>query len=648
MPRLLAIAASLVFFLAGQSIARAETEFVALCYHDIQDAPRNTRNGMFGVKTADLIVQFEWLRENGYHPVSLDDLLAARDNHRALPDKPVLLTFDDGYTSFYTRVFPLLKLFNYPAVLALVGHWQETPADGSVSYAELALPRTDFIGWDAVKEMAGSGLVEIASHTFDLHRGITANPYENVQPAATTRLYDLATGTYEDDARYEKRIRDDLTHSIEVIQANTGIKVRALVWPYGAHNAVADKIAADLGLGITLTLDVGKNDVAGFQSIKRVLVANNTDIADFAWIMRPRPKPAPVRVAHVDLDYVFDDNKAQQNKNLDHLLDRIKDLQINTVYLQAYADPDGDGVANALYFPNRHLPMREDLFNRVAWQLRTRAGVQVYAWMPVLAYDSAGIENLKDAEVTAVNPPQENQPQQQHRLSPFNSKAVEYIGDMYEDLAKHADFAGLLFHDDAFLTDYEDNSPAALQAYRNAGLPDSIEALRKNPALMAQWTTKKSAALVAATHRYAERARLYRPSLKTARNIYARVIQEPDAEAWFAQSLPLFLANYDYTAIMAMPFLDGTEQSPRSWLKELVAKTLTYDGARARAVFELQTEDWDQKRPLRSDFVAGQMRLLKEAGVVSFGYYPDDFVDNRPALGEIRPQISLSTFPYKQ
>ena len=45
-----------------------------------------------------------------------------------------------------------------------------------------------------------------------------------------------------------------------------------------------------------------------------------------------------------------------------------------------------DGVAEALYFPKRHLPMRADLFNRVAWQLMARAGVKVFAWMPVLAF----------------------------------------------------------------------------------------------------------------------------------------------------------------------------------------------------------------------------------------------------------------------
>ena len=63
----------------------------------------------------------------------------------------------------------------------------------------------------------------------------------------------------------------------------------------------------------------------------------------------------------------------------------MKPLKPTTVYLQAYADPDGYGVVE-VYFPNRYLPVRADLFSRVAWQLSTRVGVKVFASMPVMAF----------------------------------------------------------------------------------------------------------------------------------------------------------------------------------------------------------------------------------------------------------------------
>jgi len=53
------------------------------------------------------------------------------------------------------------------------------------------------LNWDQVREMVQSGLVEIASHSYDLHKGITANPQGNTQAAAVTRLYDDPMMVYE-------------------------------------------------------------------------------------------------------------------------------------------------------------------------------------------------------------------------------------------------------------------------------------------------------------------------------------------------------------------------------------------------------------------------------------------------------------------
>lgn len=91
---------------------------------------------------------------------------------------------------------------------------------------------------------------------------------------------------------------------------------------------------------------------------------------------------------HVDLDYIYDKNPEQVERNLGHLLDRIREMGVNTVYLQAFSDPDANGSADMVYFPNRYLPMRADLFNRVAWQISTRTSVnRVYAWMPLMAWE---------------------------------------------------------------------------------------------------------------------------------------------------------------------------------------------------------------------------------------------------------------------
>jgi len=624
----------------------AGDSFLALCYHDVQDKlPAET--AIITLSSDELLAQFSWLKAHDYHPVSLDDLVAARDGRRALPDKAVLLSFDDGYESMYTRVFPLLKLYHFPAVLALVGSWMETAPGKNLGYEDAQFTRDNLLSWEQVREMQASGLVEVASHSYALHLGVSANPQGNRQPAAVTRIYDPATRRYENNDDYRSRIRADLLRSARILKRRLGHAPRAVVWPYGAYSQTTIAIAKALNMPITLNLADGRGKVGRLQSIPRYLIPRDMPLADFVWLVRNHEAAQPRRVAQVDLDYIYDADPAQQEKNLGRLVERIKRLEINTVYLQAFADPDGDGSADALYFPNRHLPVRADLFDRAAWQLHTRAGVKVYAWLPVLAY------KLPDADpvsrMTVQHDLQRNTVTAQHdfRLSPFYPEVRRLITDIYEDLAKYTSFDGILFHDDAYLTDHEDSSAAALSYYhREWGLPATLTAIRSSPKTLATWSAHKTRFLTDFTAELAARVRHYRPEIKTARNLYAAVILDPRAEEWFAQSFPDFLAHYDYTAVLAMPYLEGAPQ-PQPWLKRLAARVAAVPGAMARTVFELQTRNWRSKAPLDDAQLAADMAILRRAGVINYGYYPDDMVNDRPAVTVIRPQLSLRSNPYR-
>ncbi len=619
-------------------------DLIALCYHDVTD--NGVPDDDMSVSRDNLIAHFAWLREHGYRPVSIDDIFAARSGGQPLPEKAVLLTFDDGYRSFYQRVFPLLKAFNYPAVLALVGSWLETPTGEMVRYGESRVPRELFMSWPQLREVAESGLVEIASHSYDLHRGIIANPQGNELPAMTARAFDPAENSYESDGAYRERLREDFKRNRALLEDKLGLKPRVMVWPYGQYNRIAVDLAEEVGMSLTFSL---ASEGAGGKDprvVGRDLVLGNPKAADFVWSLRNRSlhRNFPRRVLHVDLDYVFDEDPVQQEDNLGLLLERVLDLGVNTVYLQAFADPDGDGVADALYFPNRHLPMRADLFNRVAWQLRTRTGVTVYAWMPVLGFALDMPGHLVLAR--SGDGPDMPAPEAYRRLSPFSGAAARVVGEIYRDLAKHAAFAGLIFHDDAFLSDYEDANPAALEAYRQAGLPESFASIREEVGLLERWTEVKSQRLNGFIAALIEDVRVYRPEIKTARNIFARPVLEPAARHWFAQSLDGFMAQYDYPAIMAMPYMEEAE-NPDQWLKKLVEAVAAVPGALDQVVFELQSRDWRTGQPVDGSTLARQMELLQSAGVKHYGYYPDDFLNNRPEARLVRPQISSRTIPYR-
>jgi|TARA_A100001391_G_scaffold205463_1_gene207161 biofilm PGA synthesis lipoprotein PgaB len=355
----------------------------------------------------------------------------------------------------------------------------------------------------------------------------------------------------------------------------------------------------------------------------------------------------PLRVAHVDLDYIYDADPSQMDRNLALLTQRITDLGVTTVFLQAYADPLGDGLVKSVYFPNRHLPLRADLFNHVARQLRNNAKVSIYAWMPLLSFDlNPDFDRVARWTPDTSQPLAQPDPAQYRRLSPFDARARQQIIEIYEDLAGHAQFDGILFHDDAVLGDFEDASSAALKAYQQAGLPPSIETLHSDPALMQRWTRFKTETLNQFTVELANRVSAVRGShIKTARNIFAMPILAPESEAWFAQNLDDFLALYDYTAPMAMPYMEGiSPEKAEEWLTKLVQEVAKRPGALERTIFELQARDWSKPDTpfINGEIMASWMKTLQQAGAHHFGYYPDDFIAGHPPLPEMRRALSPS------
>lgn len=600
-------------------------DLLVLSYHDIrEDVLAKGDPDIYAISTQNFAAHLDWINGNGYIPVSMADVVAASRGERALPDKAVLLTFDDGLRSAYTHAFPLLRAYGYPALVAPVTGWVDLPADRTVHYGpRRPFGRDDFLTWAQLREMRASGLVEIASHTHAMHEGIIANPQGNEMPSVVTRRYLPATGAYETAEAYLARIRGDLDASAVAIELGTGQRPRAVVWPYAAYSDHTNRIAESLGMNVSFDLEGAQQAVGpetgsagSLHGLARLLVYNNPTAGELADDLRTAHEDTfGLRAVQVDLDYVHDADPAQTERNLDALIERIAQVKPSHVFLQAFSDADGDGAAEALYFPNRHLPMRADLFARVAWQLRTRAGVQVFAWLPVLAYRPAD-EPLR--ALLALPAPESGEV---FRLDPGNPRARALIAAIYEDLAIASPVDGLHFHDDALLRESE------------------------LPALAPGDPAARTRYLIAFTDELLAAAERWRPKLKTSRNLFARPVLEPASEAWFAQSLAAFVPAYDYTVVMAMPWMENSD-APRAWLDRLVAAVKAQPGALARTAFQLQTVDWRDGSNGPGAALPATARRLQAQGVRHLAYYPDDFIGDQPPLETARDAISARSFPY--
>ena len=614
------------------AFAFAQDRYGVLAYHSVVDesAAENQKHYFPQTISAQtLIKHFNWLKENGYNVISWQQVIDAENGKGTLPDNAVLLSFDDGYETMYNVVFPLLKAYNYPAVFAPVTGWLDTPADQKIAYADKMLDRSVFATWSQVKEMEQSGLVEVASHTHNLHNGINANPSGSQLPAVIAPEY--KNGKYETEDAYKNRLKSDFAHTVQTLVNHVGKKPRVMVWPYGQFNDVAVQIARQAGMPHYFSLGEKIVNKVGDKHIGRLLLNAETDLNTVKNYLDGIDESKQIqRVVHVDLDYVYDANKAQQAKNLDKLIERISRYGVTTVYLQAFSDPDGDGVADALYFPNKYLPVRDDIFGRIAWQLQTRAGVKVYAWMPVLAFDLR--QSVKEAEYVIDSRTGKPSTKAYLRLSPYNKQNVEIIKSIYNDLSFYAKFNGILFHDDAFLTDFE------------GAEGDHAEGM------VSPQAKQKTQDLIQLTNQLTDALKPYflrgSYSLKTARNLYASVITNPNAEEWLAQNLKTLTDNYDTTAIMAMPYMENeqpiSQQEAYQWFASLI-ENVKVQAPLDKVLFEFQAVNWRTQKPIPESELIDWMTLLQKNHIYSYGYYPDNFLTNQPDLNKMKPYFSINT-----
>ena len=619
-------------------------EFTVLSYHEIADKSE-TLDSTYAVTPSNFEQQMRWLIDNGYHFISIDDILKYRKTGKGLPNKAVLITFDDGYQSVYANAFPIIKKYKIPSVIALVGTW--LLAEDKVNFSGHMIARDKFLSQKEIKEMVASGLVEVASHSYASHKGVQGNPQGNLQPAIRTRQWICEKHAYEDEKSYEKRIYNDLAENNRYLKEYTGQKPRVMVWPYGHYNIETRRIAERLGMPIGLTLDDGSNTrITPLWGLRRILVEHKMTLPDLElnmWVRNANftDDARTTKAAHVDLDYIYDPDPAQTEKNLGVLLDRIKSLGVNTIYLQAFADPDANGAADYVYFPNRNIPMRADLFNRVAWQISTRTQVKrVYAWMPMIAWQlPVNNSAAKDTVVTLqVDPTHLNMGYP--RLSPFSPKARKVIKEIYEDLARSVYIDGILFHDDVTLSDFEDDSISARAQYKKWGLPQSVTAIRTDKKEFHKWTQLKTHYLDEFAMELAQIVRNEQPGLKTARNLYAQVALNKDAQEWYAQSLSESIKMYDYTAIMAMPYMEQADDHQQFYDK-IVQNVKQEQCGLERTVMELQTVNWRKNNePIPAGEVSNTMEYLYDLGVHHIAYYPDNVFTNTPDADQMKQSFA--------
>ena len=359
--------------------ATAAADIPVLAYHDIVER----RGGdAYAVTREEFRAQLAYLKREGYTPVSLATLTRAGRGEAILPDKPVVLTFDDGLTSYASEAVPLLKEYGYPSVLSVVTSW----VDGQDPPAQY---RGRLLGWAELRALAAMPLIEIISHSHDLHRGVVSNPQGNEAPAGNTRIY-RGGGQYESEAEFRTRIRADLERSQARIVQELKREPVAIAWPYGAYDQVTVEEATRLGMRLHLTLDERPTRLADLPRLNRMTFHKYRRLADLDDMLTFRKyRTEQLRFVQIELGDWAGKPAVEQERLLSALLQRVELLGVNALIIV----PVTRGREAAL-FPTDALPVSADLLNRVLHQLQRRGRIEHrYLRLPV-AIDGVDVVRL--------------------------------------------------------------------------------------------------------------------------------------------------------------------------------------------------------------------------------------------------------------
>lgn len=564
-----------------------------LCYHDLTSDPARPA---YSIPPEEFRRHIRRLRESGWTFLSLSELLAKNDRPTELPPKTVVVTFDDAYRSFFEKALPILAEEKVKATLCIVSSFLDKPPAGL----------TPLMTWEQIREAEAGGWAEVASHSHDLHYFEVSNPYHDTSPAVTTRRYLFRDGRYETRDEYRWRIRADLRKARAVLAEKLGHDVAVLAWPYGEHNAMARSVARQEGFHVTLGTegtDVRRADFA-LGHLPRVMVTRGMDPGgkSLSWLY---PVRSPVRAAQVDLDAAYASDPVLFRTRVDRLVEKVRAAGANTVFLQALADPSGDGHYREAYFMNHQIPVRADIWSMAAHKFR-HAGMSVWVRAPAMNL-SWEWERHPEWRIPFRGKGGGKEPEPWYfRVSPDIPEARKAAVDFFADIAVYLPVDGILFDDDTYMLEGE-----RLRRKRSgtpAAKSDAIrELLEEIKAAVLDW----------------------RPNSAFGRNLYAPVAERDGVHPKFSQELSQFLRDYDLTVVMAYARMEGHEDDAAKWTRRLAARVerkardfVLRAGGIPPVMFKFQAYDWRKEEWVVPEEVAAGIRAAVEESIPNVGVYP--------------------------
>jgi len=221
-----------------------------LTYHNFDPA----NPGSMGITTEKFEEQLQWLKDNGYTVIPLQDLVSyLQGTKSSVPEKSVVITADDGRLSVYKYMWPIVRKYNVPVTLFIY------PI--SISNASYAMT------WDQLKELKATDLFDIQGHTY-------WHPNFKQEKKRLSAV------------EYDKLVRAQLVSSKKVIDQKLDTNISLLAWPYGIYDPHLEQEASKAGYEMAFSIDARPaNKSENVMSQPRYLIVSGQTMKTFSAIV---------------------------------------------------------------------------------------------------------------------------------------------------------------------------------------------------------------------------------------------------------------------------------------------------------------------------------------------------------------------------
>ena len=236
-----------IIFLCGinSTWAAEQTEYVKLpivMYHHISKRPECWND--YVVSIEEFSSDMEYLNNMGWESISVKELLAWYRGEFVMPEKPVIISFDDGFSSAVEYAEPIMKKYGFKGVAAIIGSvCEEYSLNGEYD------PEWSALSWEAARAMTERGVLEVQCHTWDLHEkdrtvGCSKRWGENVEA-------------------YRRRLSGDLSKFIISCREKNVDHTYTIAYPFGAYDKSTTEAVRDMGFEAAFTCTEKINILTG-------------------------------------------------------------------------------------------------------------------------------------------------------------------------------------------------------------------------------------------------------------------------------------------------------------------------------------------------------------------------------------------------